>query len=541
MRKDEIFTIATTEQKKDIEDPEENVKFEDALAKTGYGLFNAKITVIGALAIGCSYIGVGAISLILPSAQCDLEMTSIHKGHLISAGFIGIILSCHMWGFLSDTKGRRKIVLWCASIDGFLYALSSLSPYYSVFIVFRFFHGFATCGIVVPIYAYIGEFHTDKHRHTALLIASIFGCVGYFYIVGVGWSIISGSWQIEIVPSFIVKPWRLYYALLGVPSLICAIAMSFLPESPKFLIAKNRGGEALEVLRRVHKENGSRVPGQFKVKSLSWSFEEATHVKSESSKIGAFLSLMWKQTVPFFKHPYRKDIALICSIQFLLYLCNNGIFLWLPETGQRIAIFVEEHKGTSATFCHIVQNFDSSNNNNATYKSGPDPIYNRTNSGDAFSAQECKAEVSDRVYITMLTMSSCMTLTLVFLSLLMNIVPKKVVLCVSICAALAVTSLLTITEGTYILLFEMGAMLMFTGASIPIITNLVVDVFPTNFRAMAVCLTIMSARLGTITANQICGALLDSHCDIIIWILIASLIVSVIISFNLPTTKKVNN
>ncbi|XP_039284296.1 synaptic vesicle glycoprotein 2B isoform X2 [Nilaparvata lugens] len=448
MKKEEVYTINPNEQKKDIEDPGENVKFEDALAGTGYGWCNFKITAIGALAIGCSYVGVGAISLILPSAQCDLGMTSIHKGHLISAGFIVV-----------------------------------------------------------------------------------------------GWSTISGSWQLEILPSFIIRPWRLYYALLGVPSLICAIAMSSLPESPKFLIAKNRGVDALDVLRRVHKENGSRVPGPFKVKSLIWTFEESTHIKSGSSKIGAFLSLMWEQTVPIFKYPYRRDITLICSIQFLLYLCNNGIFLWLPETGNRIAIFVAENGGTPATFCHIVQNYDSPRNKTATYKNGPDSIFGsiiRIDS-DIQSHEECKSEVSDRVFITMLVISSCMTLTLVFMSLLMNFVPKKAVLCVSIFAASVVTFLLTFTEGTYILMVEMGAMMMFTGASIPVITNLVVDVFPTNFRAMAVCLTLMSARLGTITANQICGALLDSHCVVILWILIASLIVSTIISFTLPTTKKVTN
>ena len=57
--------------------------------KTGYGKFHYLILIIGGLANASDAIEILCISILLPAAQCDLEMTSIDKGWLNAMLMIG--------------------------------------------------------------------------------------------------------------------------------------------------------------------------------------------------------------------------------------------------------------------------------------------------------------------------------------------------------------------------------------------------------------------------------------------------------------------
>lgn len=73
------------------------------------------------------------IGFVLPYAKCDLHMTPYEQGILNSAGYCGIILSSHFWGFMSDTWGRRK-VMRVSVITAFIFSILS-SIAYSVWIM----------------------------------------------------------------------------------------------------------------------------------------------------------------------------------------------------------------------------------------------------------------------------------------------------------------------------------------------------------------------------------------------------------------------
>lgn len=50
------------------------------------------------------------IGFVLPYARCDLKFSSAEQGALNAVGYIGIVVSSHLWGFLADTWGRRKVL-----------------------------------------------------------------------------------------------------------------------------------------------------------------------------------------------------------------------------------------------------------------------------------------------------------------------------------------------------------------------------------------------------------------------------------------------
>lgn len=81
------------------------------------------------------------ISYILPFAKCDLKLTSQQQGFLSAISYLGIVFSSHIWGFLADTWGRKK-VLRVAAMGAFIFSFASAFAINTItLIILRFFAG----------------------------------------------------------------------------------------------------------------------------------------------------------------------------------------------------------------------------------------------------------------------------------------------------------------------------------------------------------------------------------------------------------------
>lgn len=82
-----------------------------------------------------------AISFVIPVA-CDLNLNTTEKGLLSAISLIGVIMSSLLWGYLADTKGRRRVILPTLFLSFVFSAFSSLATNFQVLVVLRFFTGF---------------------------------------------------------------------------------------------------------------------------------------------------------------------------------------------------------------------------------------------------------------------------------------------------------------------------------------------------------------------------------------------------------------
>lgn len=64
------------------------------------------------------------MAFVLPAAKCDIEMTTAEQGLINAIGFIGVVLTSHFWGFMADTWGRRKVLLF-SLLSGFIFSIIS--------------------------------------------------------------------------------------------------------------------------------------------------------------------------------------------------------------------------------------------------------------------------------------------------------------------------------------------------------------------------------------------------------------------------------
>lgn len=214
------------------------VSFEEALRRTGFGKFNYLLVILSGAILATVLLETLGISFILPVAQCDLNLSTQDKGLLSAIAFAGIIASSHLWGFLADTRGRRKVIMPTLFLSFTITVASSFVKSFWIFTLMRFFSGLFISGGSATIYAYLGEFHNVKTRSRVLMGAAFVFGIFCLCLPLLAYIILNEDWQIYIATIDVYyKPWRLFIAVCGLFSAICSICLFFLPESPKFVFA----------------------------------------------------------------------------------------------------------------------------------------------------------------------------------------------------------------------------------------------------------------------------------------------------------------
>lgn len=70
----------------------------------------------------------------------------------------------------------------------------------------------------------------------------------------------------------------------------------------------------------------------------------------------------------------------------------------------------------------------------------------------------------------------------------------------------------------YVLLVVMMALFLMAGTCVGIINTVVVDVYPTQYRAMAMAISLMLGRFGAVAGSNVLGSLLEYSCQLSIYI-----------------------
>lgn len=86
-------------------------------------------------------IEVSGISFVLPVSQCDLNLTTQEKGILIASPLVGMIITSHFWGFMADTRGRRRVLVPALLMAFAITVCSSLTQNFYLFATLRFLNG----------------------------------------------------------------------------------------------------------------------------------------------------------------------------------------------------------------------------------------------------------------------------------------------------------------------------------------------------------------------------------------------------------------
>ncbi|CAH1996795.1 unnamed protein product [Acanthoscelides obtectus] len=500
--------------------------FETAVQHAGYGKFQTILLAICGTVYATCAIGTTTLSFVLPSAECDFNLTSADKGKLSAVPVIGMIFGCPIWGSVANTKGRKTAILLSLLIDFLAAVISSVVTNFEVFSMCRFFNGFGIIGATSVVFSYLGEFLSEEHRDVFLGRLEIFWTIGIIILPGVAFPFLNKTVMDYFSTIDAFSSWRIFVLVCGLPSLISVIALYFLPESPKFLISKGKYDQARQVFQRMYECNTGNSKYSYPVLRLKGECDNSNvdmkflKKRPLSIRIEENIEKLMGLIKVLFSLPYLKYLAISCFVDFGLMASYITMIMWFPEIFERFNAY-EKYQTDSPELgvCVVSANKDTS-----------------TNIFEEFlkTFRKCDPSIDNRVFIeTVIIGCSCIP-TAVSLSYFMKKLGKNRVLVISLVLSGTATLLLNWVQNstqTIILscIFEALASLMEA-----VIFCVVVDSFPTNVRAIALAITATFGRLGAIFGNVIFGVLIDVNCVIPIYVFAGLQIASGILCLTMP-------
>lgn len=535
------------------------VSLEEAVRLTGQGWFHVKLLLVCGFLVMAAVLETVVVGYLLPSATLDLGMSDGDKGLLGAASYAGIVLSSHTWGLVADTQGRKRALLWATLLDVVASLASSVAPNFETLLTLRFFCGLFTSAPAALTFAYLGEFHTPASRSRSIIWIGAFPSLGLIVLPGVAWAVLPQCWAVDL--GFVqFGPWRLLLVLCALLSLVSGLLLLVaVPESPKFL-ASRRPDEALVVLRRMFTLNKGCPETLYPVDALLEAPDKSPTVAtveaavgkagkaSPSMGLGRTLHLVWLQTAPLFKPPYLLHTTLVCLVQFGNLASANGLQIWLPDIFNKLAQYEVDHPDLPAKICasqHSGQLTAAAAAAGAVSQrwlslealAGPYNDAAFVEVGLGAPTPVC-APVKQAVFVNNMIIGAVSLAMPLLCGLIVNVVGKRNLLVVCLAVSGAFGVLLSVVGSSGAILGLASVSVAINAMGIGHISSIVVELFPTHLRAMAVSLHLMAGRTGSIVGNLIFGMLLHTQCELAFYAIGGALLTCAVLTCFLPAKGK---
>ncbi|CAK1580938.1 unnamed protein product [Parnassius mnemosyne] len=475
----------------------EKADFERAIELTGYGRFHYLLLAVCGLVSTSEEMDVISMSFILPSAQCDLNLTTQTKGWLNSIIFIGMMVGAYAWGSVADSVGRKRVLIAISVVNGLAIVASSFSQNYELFMLFRFINGAALGGSGPVIWSYFAEFQPKKKRGAMLSFMAAFWTLGNLFVAGLAWVIIPSEIG-GTTGGFVYNSWRIFLLVMSLPSFLVAALLFLLPESPKFLISTGRHEAALEVFRGIYLMNTGRSKEEYPVKQLLVDVpvrakpEKQLEEKEPKSKMRRMLSDIMENSKQLFVPPILKFTTISITINFTFHIGYYGLMMWFPEMFNRFDEWSRASGGAEADICAVTAYV--------------------TQRGSHSAGALCDAHIRSDVFMDSLITVAAAIPSNIFAVLGMDRLGRKFFLVfATFSAGFCSAAMYFVYNKTNNLIVSaiFSSVISCGNASLDC---LITEVFPTNLRATGVAVSMVAARLGGIIGNVVIAALLDTYC-----------------------------
>uniref|UniRef100_A0AAR2M253 Major facilitator superfamily (MFS) profile domain-containing protein n=1 Tax=Pygocentrus nattereri TaxID=42514 RepID=A0AAR2M253_PYGNA len=253
---DEIYEGEYQGVPHEAEEEELAQQYELIIQECGHGRFQWQLFLVLGLALMSDGVEVFVVGFVLPSAETDMCVPNSGAGWLGSIVYLGMMVGAFFWGGLSDKVGRRQCLLVCMSVNGFFAFLSSFVQGYSTFLFCRMLSGFGIGGAVPIVFSYFAEFLAREKRGEHLSWLCMFWMIGGIYASAMAWAIIPHyGWSFSMGSAYQFHSWRVFVVVCALPCVCAVVALTFMPESPRYYLEMGKHDEAWMVLKQIHDTN----------------------------------------------------------------------------------------------------------------------------------------------------------------------------------------------------------------------------------------------------------------------------------------------
>ena len=221
----------------------------------GYLIFLSFVAALGGFLFGYD---TAVISGTIAQVTQLFQLDTLQQGWYVGCALIGSIVGVLFAGILSDKLGRKLTMI----ISAILFSTSALGCAISVdftqLVVYRIIGGvgIGVVSIVSPLY--ISEVAVAQYRGRLVSLYHLAVTVGFLgaYLINYqllayseSGSLLSMGWLNKI---FVTEVWRGMLGMETLPAVLFFIIIFFIPESPRWLIVKNREEKATGILEKIY-------------------------------------------------------------------------------------------------------------------------------------------------------------------------------------------------------------------------------------------------------------------------------------------------
>jgi MFS transporter, putative metabolite:H+ symporter len=260
-----------------------------------------------------------SIAFVLPMLRPLWNLGNGEIAWLITASYIGQVAGALLFSRLAERFGRIKSVTAAVAIMSVLSVGCALAGNAPALFACRLLQGIGVGGEMPVAAAYIGELSGARRRGRFFLLYEM------IFPLGLAAAGQAGAW---LVPRF---GWQIMFLLGGLPGLLISALLLRLPESPRWLIAQGRLGEAEAVIRAIEAStlglagSGlSRLPEQ----PLSRARDDAAHRAAHRAE-----QARWRELL---SPVYARRSLIAWLLWASAFFVTNGINNWAPTLYGRI-------------------------------------------------------------------------------------------------------------------------------------------------------------------------------------------------------------
>jgi len=275
---------------------EKTITWVERLDTLPLSRFHWKLATVSGVGWMFDAMDVGLMAFALPLIAKEFLLDPIQIGWSASIGLVGMLVGAVIAGSVADRYGRRVVFLATLLLFSLATGLCALAWSFASLLALRFLVGIGLGGELPVAAAYVAEFSPKAHRGKLVCFLDSF------------WSI---GWAAAAAATYLVAPrwgWRTVFLLGSAPALYVLVLRRALFESPRFLSAAGRSGEALDVVRAVEKLCGQ---------------QPASLTSPSAPTKDARLADLWRGEA-------ARKTAMLWVLWFVLGYSYFGIYSWLP-------------------------------------------------------------------------------------------------------------------------------------------------------------------------------------------------------------------
>ncbi|KAK4478982.1 hypothetical protein RD792_014489 [Penstemon davidsonii] len=227
---------------------------DEALSSLGFGTFQSLALVFAGIGWFSEAMEMTLLSFIGPAVKSQWSLSPTEESLISTAVFGGMLIGAYLWGFISDTYGRRTGIRGVVVVVAGAGFLSAFSPNYISLVILRCLLGFGVAGGHV-FGSWFLEFIPSSNRGAWMLSMLVFWILGELFEASLAWL---------IMPRL---GWRWLLALSSIPSFLAVIFSTFIPESPSghslcgSIITLSENVQDVSLYRNVLITCSAEIPG----------------------------------------------------------------------------------------------------------------------------------------------------------------------------------------------------------------------------------------------------------------------------------------